>query len=164
MIADRLRAALTALVEQLLARTDYHASYPARVVSQGEDGSLELRPDDPRFGPGLSRVPVRGLPGVVARVKQGARVLLTWEGGNPKLPIATLFEAHSLERLEVTASVQVTVSAPKVVLAQSEGSARPVATVGSLVKVIFIDKATQQQSEAYGYVTEGMPQVLAGGS
>jgi hypothetical protein len=159
---DRLKQSLFALIDLRTARLDFFASYPCRVVSQNEDGSLELKPDDPRVGAGLSAVPVRGLPGVVARVKTTARVLLTWEGGDPAKPIATLFEAHSLERLEVTASVQVTVSAPKVVLAQSEGAARPVATVGSLVQVSFVSGPPGTPNIAYGYVTDGQPKVLAG--
>jgi hypothetical protein len=130
---DRLKASLFALIDLRTARLDFFASYPCRVVSQNEDGSLELKPDDPRVGAGLSAVPVRGLPGVVARVKTTARVLLTWEGGDPAKPIATLFEAHSLERLEVTASVQMTVTSPTVVLGQEEGAKR-VACVGDVIQ------------------------------
>jgi hypothetical protein len=59
---DRLCAAIEGLIDHLLEpRVDYLASYPARVVLQNDDDSIEVAPDDARL-PGLSRVPIVGCP------------------------------------------------------------------------------------------------------
>lgn len=101
---DRIKGALEALLRTLFSRVDYLALYPAKVVAQNSDGTLELTPDDSRV-PGLSKVPVRyGLPGVQAKVAAGARVLLGFSGGDPGAPVATLWEPGSLNDLTVAAS------------------------------------------------------------
>jgi hypothetical protein len=90
---DRMKAALAAYVRSLFAGLDYYASYPAKVVAQNGDGTLELQPDDPRI-PGLSNVPIRyGVPGVKATVASGARVLLGFAAGDPGKPQAELWES-----------------------------------------------------------------------
>lgn len=92
MSLDRIRSALEAFIRQVTSRIDFLALYPARVVAQHPDGTLEVQPDDARLA-GLARVPIRyGLPGVSATVEPGARVLLGFEGGDPSRPIATLWE------------------------------------------------------------------------
>jgi hypothetical protein len=98
---DRLKGGLLAVVRSAFPRIDFLASYPARVVAQNADGSLELIPDDARF-PAVSRVPIRyGLPGVKATVAPGARVLLGFAGGDPAKPQAELWESATLLKLEV---------------------------------------------------------------
>jgi hypothetical protein len=65
------------------------------VLGPSEDGTLELRPDNPRV-PGLSKVPLRlGVPGVRVIVLPGARVLVGFEGGDPSRPVASLWERQS---------------------------------------------------------------------
>lgn len=75
----------------------YAQWYPARVVRQAEDGSLELYPDDPKIrGNGLTHVPLRhGLPGCSVKLKSDARVLLFFEQGDPKMPAAALFPGEA---------------------------------------------------------------------
>ncbi len=143
------------LVERLvLPRLDPLALYPARVVSQQDDGTLDVKPDDTRWGPGLSRVPVRhGLPGVSVRVRQGARILVGFEGGDITRPFASLWEPGSLDTLTVEASVKLLLKAPSVVAAEVEGDARPVARVGDLVKVAFVMTAPGTLLEAVGYIS-----------
>lgn len=115
-MSDRTKASFEALVRSALPRVDYCALYPAKVVAQNADGTLELQPDDARF-PGLSGIPLRlGLPGVSVKVSGGARVLLAFENGDPSRPTATLWEASGLTELIITASVKVTVNAPAVAL------------------------------------------------
>ncbi len=123
------------LVERLvLPRLDPLARYPATVASQNEDGSLDVRPDDPRFGPGLTRVPVRhGIPGVSVRVRSGARVMLAFEGGDTSRPYVPEFEG-GLESITIKALGKVVVEAPEVFLADEEG-AQPLARVGDLIEV-----------------------------
>jgi len=93
--------ALEAFVRRVMRRTAYHAQHVAVVQRQHDDDSLDLLPDsDDIRGTGLSRVPIRhGLPGVRVRVAVGSRVLLTFEGGNPTAPRATLWEAGAVEEI-----------------------------------------------------------------
>ena len=137
---DRLKHYFLGLVETALARTDYHALYPARVVSQNSDGTLELRPDSPRWGSGLSRVPIRhGVPGVTRlEVAQGARVHLGFVPGPDGIPepYAALWEKGSLTKLTIEASTQVVVICPDVVLGSEEG-ASPVARLGDVVECLL---------------------------
>ncbi len=89
---DRLLGALRATVQALVGRVDYLALYPCKVVAQQASGLLDLRPETPRL-PDLSGVPLRvGLPGARVEVPQGGRVLVGFEGGDPRLPFACLFE------------------------------------------------------------------------
>jgi hypothetical protein len=91
MESGRLLGAFEALVRTLTARVDYHALYPARVVKQHADGTLDVLPEGTRLGP-LSSVPIRlGIPGSRIDVS-GGRVLIGFEGGDPDRPIATLWD------------------------------------------------------------------------
>lgn len=100
--AGRMLDALARLVAALTRRVDYLGMYPARVVQQRADGTLDLAPDDPRL-PSCQAVPIRyGLPGVRATVPAGARVLLGYEVGDPARPVATLWELGSITTLAVS--------------------------------------------------------------
>jgi len=138
MSLETVKAALAGFIQQVMGRVDFFALYPCVVVSQNSDGSLELKPDAPRFGAGLSRVPIRlGLPGVTVKVKPQARVMLAFEGGDPQRPVATLWEAAGLDELTVTAQTKVVVNSPNVWLGEEEGDAQPVARLGDTVELLF---------------------------
>lgn len=126
----------TKLIDLLVVpRLDPLALYPARVVSQGDDGTLDIKPDALKLGAGLAMVPVRhGLPGVTVRVRPGARVLLGFEGGDITRPFAALWEAGGLESLTITATTKIIAKAPQVFLGD-ETDARPIARAGDLVEV-----------------------------
>jgi hypothetical protein len=96
-VADRLTASLEAFVRAIVGhRLDYLAAYPAKVVAQNADGTLELQPDDVRLA-GYSKVPIRyGIPGLSAQVAAGARVLLEFAGADPTKPVATVWESASV--------------------------------------------------------------------
>ena len=120
MSLDPARRAFSAMilsfVEPLVMWTRV---YPASVVSQRSDGTLDLRVDPPsKLSPtkavGVTEVPIRGLPGVSVKVRPGAIVLLAYEDADPSRPIATLFTQDSLLELKVTATVKVTVDAPEI--------------------------------------------------
>jgi hypothetical protein len=140
-VSDRAKAAFEALVRGVLPDLDFLARYPARVVKQNGDGTLELIPDDARI-PGMSKVPIRyGVPGIRATVAPGARVLLGFAGGNRDAPEAELWESASVLKLEVTATaVEVTATTVEVsaqtvqidaaVSVQLAGGVLPVARVG----------------------------------
>lgn len=104
MAFDRISAGLEAIVRSVLGpRLDYAAAWPARVVKQNADGSLDVQFDDTRWG-GLQNLPIAyGVPGVAAEVAQGARVLVEYAGGRPDQPRVTLWDSASVSRLTVTA-------------------------------------------------------------
>lgn len=99
--AGRLRAALAALVRAETRRVDYHALYPASVVSQdGAGGPLDLRPDTEALPPPQA-VPLRVVNGVKLTLPAGTRVLLGYEGGDPSKPYATLGPFAEVSRFAV---------------------------------------------------------------
>jgi hypothetical protein len=103
-VSDRARAAFESLVRGVFPDLDFLARYPARVVSQNSDGTLELVPDDQRI-PGMSKVPIRyGVPGIKATIAPGGRVLIGFAGGNRDAPEAELWESASVLKFEVNAA------------------------------------------------------------
>jgi hypothetical protein len=104
--ATGLGGVVDAVIRRALRRVDYLALYPARVVSQSAAGLLDLVPDDARVPP-CSGVPIRyGLPGVTAVVPAGERVTLTYEGGDPSKPVATLWTAGTMASAAVNGSTR----------------------------------------------------------
>jgi len=98
---SRILDGLSRLVASLTRRVDYLALYPCTVVQQRDDRTLDLRAEDSRLGSPAS-VPVRwGLPGVVAVVPAGTRVLLGFEDGDPARPFAALWEYAEVTALQV---------------------------------------------------------------
>jgi hypothetical protein len=93
--------------------------YPARIVRQSGDGTLELLPDDPVIrGNGLTGVPIRsGIPGVTVKVLPGSKVNLFFEGGDTKLPAAALWsDGSSVISAEITLTSELKITAPTVTL------------------------------------------------
>lgn len=100
MNLDRVKESFRVLVGALQP-IDYLALYPAKVVSQNADKTLELIPDDTRFK-GIKSVPVRlGLPGCSVDVAGGSRVLLGFEAGDPSRPVATLWQQSVVTELRI---------------------------------------------------------------
>lgn len=129
---DRMRSLFRQLVAKSLPAIDYLGSYPCRVVSQNGDGTLDLVADDARV-PNSSKVKIRyGIPGVTVKVAGGAKVLLSFEGGDPERPVAALWESEGLKEITLKASVKVTVDAPEIVAQNG----RPLARLGDLVNTI----------------------------
>lgn len=124
-----------ALVRAVTSQTDYHALYPARVVTQESDGTLGLVPEDGRI-PAMTKVPLRtGIPGVLVKVKSGGRVLLGFENGDRRFPVATLWDASTLLELRITATTKVTIDCPNVGLGDESGA--PLARLGDAVDIVF---------------------------
>lgn len=97
------------ILDTVRRETDYHKLWPARVVKQNTDKSLQLYPDDARLRGqgGLDKVPIRhGLPGVSVDVVTGARVRVGFEGGDPKRPYAALWDTDLTKLDDVTITVQ----------------------------------------------------------
>jgi hypothetical protein len=98
---DRPKRWLTRFIESLLRRVDRTALYPARVVSQAADGTLEVQIDDQRW-PTLTKVQIRTfVPGATVKVANGARVLIGWDTGDARKPYAALWESGTLTDLTI---------------------------------------------------------------
>ncbi len=111
---DPIRTALAAFVGRVMRRVDYHALYPARVVSQSGDDSLDVQPDDARMPP-LQRVPIRTFaPEISIKVQLGARVLVGFEAGDPKRPYAALWQSGALISVALAGSSDAAALAAKV--------------------------------------------------
>lgn len=92
MLTDRIKDGLERFVRSSLPRVDYLAFYRAKVVSQSADKKkLDVKPDDARI-PGTTAELMLGIPAAKVSVNPGAFVLLGWKGGDPRLPIALLWE------------------------------------------------------------------------
>lgn len=98
-------ASVRALVESLTAGVDYHALYPATVVSQAADGSLDLKIESTRIAAkmaGTTGVKIRnGIPGLKVVLPKGMRVRLGFEGGDPSLPYASLWDSGSIAGVQL---------------------------------------------------------------
>lgn len=89
--SGRLMAAIEAVVRRITRRLDFSGSYAATVVQQRADGTLDLRPEDPRR-PSCTAVPYRTLPGLAVQIPDGARVSFTYEDADPRRPVVVLWE------------------------------------------------------------------------
>lgn len=133
---DRIRRGLALFIQRVTSRIDYLAHYPCAVQGQNADGTLELKPDDSRFGPGLSKIAIRhGIPGITVIVKQPSRVMLYFENGDPTKPAAALWDVSTLDTIVLTAKTKVTINCPNVNLGDENGL--PVARQGDIVDMVF---------------------------
>lgn len=133
-VGDRLKGALLALIEgPVRRRTDYLGARWGTVVRTDAGGRVEVKIDDDSRPP-LTAVELRaGVPGVELKVHDGCRVLVEWEGGDPRRPIARPWDEAGLKEIRISAGVKATVNAPSVVLDEATG--RKLARLGDLVSV-----------------------------
>lgn len=128
---DPVREALTKIVRQMTRTIDFLAMYPARVVAQNGDGTLELQLSSDRM-PDMSRIPIRyGIPGIRAKVKKDSFVAVEFERGDPSAPVATVWDRESVSELTIKAD-KIVVDAQDIVAQQG----RPLARKGDLVQVV----------------------------
>ena len=101
-MSDSITTSLRRIVEAFVGRRlDHLALYPAVVVQQRADGTLDLSPEDARV-PSCQGVPIRlGIPGVTVTVPTGGRVLLGYANGDPSRPYASLWESGSVTRITI---------------------------------------------------------------
>ena len=110
---DRIKRALADFVDAIMSRVDYHALYPAKVVSQS--GMLvDVVVDDTRFG-SLTKVPIRTFaPDVVVTVSPNARVLIGFENGKPDQPYASLWQSGAIVSVAIAGDTDAASLASKV--------------------------------------------------
>lgn len=108
----RIRGALERLVRWVTRDALFLGQYTAIVVTQGGDGTVDLLPDDVRLrAQGLQSVPIRhGLPGVKVKVPPGERVLLAFDGGDPRAPYAALWHEGQVLEVQIGGVVPVAMS------------------------------------------------------
>lgn len=115
---NRVAEDIAAIIDQQTGtKIDFSRMYPARVVAQSADSSLELIPDSPTLrGNGLSGVPLRfGIPGLTAKIPPGGKVLLYFEAGDPKLPACCIHPENSAAiEMTLTLTSGLTINAPSV--------------------------------------------------
>lgn len=144
--SDPVRTAFTKIVRQMTRTMDFLAMYPATVVSQNGDGSLELKMKSDRM-PSMSRIPIRyGVPGVSAKIKSGSVVAVEFERGDPSSPVATVWNRESVSELTIKAD-RVVVDALDI----EAQKGRPLARVGDMVQVI----STAPGTPAIGQILTG---------
>lgn len=122
---------LRALIDQRLARLDYHALYPVEIAATNGDGTVEIKSSHPRLA-GLSRIAVVGEPGVSRTIDRGAIGHLFFLGGDPRSPRIAGLEAHHLRKLLIEATEKISLLAQTIELA---GAGPGVARQGDLVQV-----------------------------
>lgn len=160
MSLDRIKAALERTVQALVGhRLDYLAFYEAKVVSQGGDGALDVRGDDPRLGD-LTGVGIRlGIPGVTVRVRPGARVLVGFENGDPKKPMASFWDAGGIIELQLGGTAPVArVGDPVTFVLPSA----PVPITGVCPAGPFTGFLTAPPTPVKGKISSGSAKVKAG--
>jgi hypothetical protein len=92
--SDRLKDAFEAVVRGVRPGVDYRSPVLARVVIQKGD-TVDVKPDDERI-PGMAAVPLLlGLPGTSVSLSAGGRVLVGWDGGDPKRPFAVGWDGET---------------------------------------------------------------------
>lgn len=144
---NRLLGAVESIVRRTMRHTGYHALHPARVVAQdGDGGPLDVEPDDPLVQI-PRRVPFRTLPGLAVTVPAGARVLVGFEGGDPRRPYAGLWELGTVTKLVLNGgshgaareghAVRVTIPVGTVLVSSPSGpvpNASPIPLDGTIIE------------------------------
>ena len=158
------KAWLLTIIRAVMGHAMYLGQYPARIVTQRENGTLDVIPDDQRMPP-MTEVPIRyGVPGIAVKVDSG-RVLVSFENGDPRYPVATLWDGGVVRELKITATTKVVLDCPDVELG-GEGGA-PLARVGDTVDVLLdpvaIAAATQTGgiASSVGIISTGGERVKA---
>jgi len=132
MPLDRIKAALAAWVEVLVGhRVAYSRLYPARVVAQNADGTVDLLTDDPVIrGEGQKSVRVaHGMAGVQQTLTAGQRCLLGFGGGDPDKPFVLGFDRGN------AGSSLTSVNATSIIIGSPGGSLNDAARTNDLIDV-----------------------------
>lgn len=94
-MTEGLLLLINRIIQARMAKVDYLALYPCRIVKQNADFSLELKPDTERL-PGFSKVPIAyGGSGQAVKMT-GGRCLVGFRGGDPQQPFACLFDVSGM--------------------------------------------------------------------
>jgi hypothetical protein len=104
MKLDFIKKNLKLVIELLLPSLSPFARWPAQVVKQNADGTVDVTPDSPSLF-GTTGLKIKyGQPGIKATIQPGARVLIGFEEGKLTRPFVELFESASATKIEITAN------------------------------------------------------------
>ena len=110
---DRIKRSLASFIDAIMSRVDYHAMYPAKVVSQSGT-TVDVVVDDARFG-SITKVPLRTFaPDVVITVSPNARVLIGFENGKPSEPYAALWQSGAIVSVAIAGDTDAAALASRV--------------------------------------------------
>ncbi len=147
---SRLTAAFDAMARRALREVDFHAVYPARVVAQRGDGTLDVLADSPRVT--LPRaIPYRTLPGLELTVPADTRVGVGFEQGDPSRPFAALWEHGDVTRWALDGGTH---------RAAREGHAVNAGSVQIVTSAILGPTAFAVQYVSAAGVPQGSPQTV----
>lgn len=92
--ADRFKDSLTAIVQEITARTKFHGSYEY-LIDTCSNGVFSGSPTDEGFGlPPLKEIPVKtSVVGGIATWAAGATVIVTFINGDASRPLVTAFQS-----------------------------------------------------------------------
>jgi hypothetical protein len=142
---DRIKGALARFIREVMSDVDYHALYPAKVVSQSGQ-TVDVVTDDPRFG-SVTGVPIRTFaPSVEVTVVPNARVAIGFEAGDPSKPYAAWWEAGSLTSVAIAGDTDAAALAAKIdAVFDAFAAATPVAQDGgAAILAAFVAEWTAQ--------------------
>lgn len=147
-----LLAQVRSIVERIVGpRLDMRAPYIARVVTQHPDGSLDVVPDSDRVPP-MTAVRIKyGVPGMTAKIRTGARVIIEFANGDPSQPYASVWESASVDELVLNGTI-----------VKVAGGDRPIAREGDPVTVI-VDFVTQKAIAAAALAPAPTPPLAISG-
>ena len=130
-VFDRFKGALLALIDaRLSVRTRYLGCYWGTVVRTDASGRLEVRLDDTARPP-VTAVTLRaGQAGTTTQLVDGCRVVVSWQGGDPRCPVAQPWDEGGLKTSKTEASEKLELNAPQTVF---NGGTREVALKGDMV-------------------------------
>lgn len=89
------------IIKMLEPRLETYALHPATVQRDNGDGTLDVKPDNPKM-PAMVKIPAfTGLAGVQVSVETGTRVLIAFLGANPNAPVALEYNAALLGQIKL---------------------------------------------------------------
>lgn len=154
------KAWLAAIVRAVMGEALFLGQYPCRIVTQRDSGTLDVVPDDKRI-PAMTEVPIRyGVPGVSVKVT-GGRCLVSFENGDPRYPVATLWETATVREIRITTTTKVVLDCPDVNLGDESGA--PIARVGDPIDIVF-DAVAIAAAVAGGGILQAVGVISSGGS
>jgi hypothetical protein len=98
---DRAKSAFELVVNRLMSKYDYSGTFAYVVTHQNGDGTLELKPEDPKLSPPLSNVDILyETPASKVVVRKGAVCRVHFVNRDPRRPEAFGFRQGDFQTLD----------------------------------------------------------------
>ncbi len=102
-LGDRTLGPIRALIKQITKRVDYYALYSA-VVNVDNGTTLDLSPEDTRFGSMQGIPKFYGVPGFTCSLAAGTKVLFTHQNGDPSRPCVVNYDSTTPTQVKLDAT------------------------------------------------------------